>query len=161
MKTSSTINVLFCGTGGQGVLKAAEILSAAASYAGYHVKKSEVHGMAQRGGSVESHVRFGKKVYSPLIARGRADFLVPFYKAEAVRLSSYLGSSGRNFEPELSSAADAVKEKKFLNTYMLGMLSRHLPLAQEHWIRALSTIFGAAHSEKNIRVFLNARERLS
>ena len=59
-----TINILFCGTGGQGVLKAAEVCGWAAVYAGLHAKKSEVHGMAQRGGSVESHVRFGKEVIS-------------------------------------------------------------------------------------------------
>ena len=76
-----TYNVLFCGTGGQGVLKAAEVLGVAAMLQGYKVKKSEVHGMAQRGGSVESHLIFGPAVYSPLIIPGQADFLVCFMKA--------------------------------------------------------------------------------
>ena len=70
-----TVNILFCGTGGQGVLKAAEVCGWAAMFAGLHAKKSEVHGMAQRGGSVESHLRFGKKVFSPLIPKGRVDVL--------------------------------------------------------------------------------------
>ena len=67
-----TYNITFGGTGGQGILKAAEICGWAAMFAGYHVKKSEVHGMAQRGGSVESHVRFGKKVFSPIVSAGRS-----------------------------------------------------------------------------------------
>ncbi len=58
-RKTGTVNILFCGTGGQGVLSAAEICGWAALFAGCHVKKSEVHGMAQRGGSVESHLRFG------------------------------------------------------------------------------------------------------
>ena len=63
-------NVIICGTGGQGILLASEILCEAARLAGNDVKKSEVHGMAQRGGSVSSHVRFGEKVYSPLVEKG-------------------------------------------------------------------------------------------
>ena len=74
-----TINILFCGTGGQGILTAAEVVALAAMYDGYHVKKSEVHGMAQRGGSVESHVRIGKKVFSPIIECGKADYLLSVF----------------------------------------------------------------------------------
>jgi indolepyruvate ferredoxin oxidoreductase, beta subunit len=68
-KQKLTVNVLFCGVGGQGVLKSAEVLGWAALLEGHHAKKSEIHGMAQRGGSVESHLRFGKEVYSPLIPK--------------------------------------------------------------------------------------------
>jgi len=77
--SDQAFSITFGGVGGQGILKASEICGWAAMYAGYHVKKSEVHGMAQRGGSVESHLRFGKKVYSPLIPAGSADFLVCFH----------------------------------------------------------------------------------
>lgn len=63
MLKSTTINILFCGIGGQGVLTASEICGQAAMFEGYHVKKSEVHGMAQRGGSVESHLRLEKKFF--------------------------------------------------------------------------------------------------
>ena len=77
-----TYNILFCGIGGQGVLKASEVCGLAAIYDGYNAKKSEVHGMSQRGGSVESHLRFGSEVYSPLIPEGSADFLVSFFKDE-------------------------------------------------------------------------------
>lgn len=78
-------NVLVVGVGGQGVLLASEVLAEVALLSGLDVKKSEVHGMAQRGGSVVSHVRFGKKVHSPLIERGEADFLVSFEKLETLR----------------------------------------------------------------------------
>jgi indolepyruvate ferredoxin oxidoreductase beta subunit len=80
-----TLNVLLAGIGGQGVLTAGQLLAEAAVRAGHDVKKSEVHGMAQRGGVVTSHVRIGRKVYSPLISRGEADLLVAFEEAEAVR----------------------------------------------------------------------------
>ena len=87
-------SVMFTGVGGQGVLVASDILAIAAMYAGYDVKKSEVHGMAQRGGSVESGVRFGNKVFSPLIGMGEADFLVAFEKLEALRALKYLRKGG-------------------------------------------------------------------
>ncbi len=80
-----TVNVLLAGIGGQGILTAGQLLSVAALQAGFDVKKSEVHGMAQRGGVVTSHVRFGRKVYSPVISPGEADLLVAFEEAEALR----------------------------------------------------------------------------
>ena len=82
---SKTTNVLIVGVGGQGVLLATELLSAVAMEAGFDAKKSEVHGMAQRGGVVSSHVRFGEKVYSPLIPEGQADVILAFEQAEALR----------------------------------------------------------------------------
>jgi indolepyruvate ferredoxin oxidoreductase beta subunit len=85
-----TLNVLLAGIGGQGVLTASQLLSEAAVRAGHDVKKSEVHGMAQRGGVVTSHVRIGRKVYSPIISRGEVDLLVAFEEAEALRWRSEL-----------------------------------------------------------------------
>jgi len=82
-------NILMAGVGGQGVILASEIVSEAMMRAGYDVKKSEVHGMAQRGGSVTTHVRFGEKVYSPLIKDGEVDILFSFELLETMR---YLGT---------------------------------------------------------------------
>jgi indolepyruvate ferredoxin oxidoreductase beta subunit len=90
-----TVNVILCGTGGQGILLASEVLSAAAMNAGMDVKKSEVHGMAQRGGSVSSHVRFGTKVYSPLVEKGTADLVLAMEKMEGLRWAPYLSPEGR------------------------------------------------------------------
>ncbi len=88
-------NILFCGVGGQGILLASEITAHVLLATGLDVKKSEVHGMAQRGGSVEAHLRFGKKVYSPLIEPGSVDILVAFEQLEAVRYLPCLHKKSR------------------------------------------------------------------
>lgn len=87
-------NVLIVGVGGQGVLLASEVLSETAMLAGLDVKKSEVHGMSQRGGVVSSHVKFGRKVYSPIIPDGQADIIVSFEQAEALRSIPWLKKDG-------------------------------------------------------------------
>ncbi|MBP8985305.1 MAG: indolepyruvate oxidoreductase subunit beta [Syntrophobacterales bacterium] len=89
-KDNTTKSILLAGVGGQGILRASDIISLALMAAGYDVKKSEVHGMAQRGGSVTSHVRYGKKVYSPLAARGSVDIMLSFEKLETLRYIDYL-----------------------------------------------------------------------
>ena len=87
-------NVLLVGVGGQGILLASEVISQAAMNQGFDVKKSEIHGMAQRGGVVSSHVRYAKRIYSPLIRKGTADVLVSFEKAEGYRWIEYLKPGG-------------------------------------------------------------------
>lgn len=89
-----TKSILFVGVGGQGIILASKILTEGLIKFGYDVKMSEVHGMAQRGGSVTTQVRFGEKVYSPLIGVGEADVLVSFEKVEAARWISYLKEGG-------------------------------------------------------------------
>ena len=89
-----TLNILVCGIGGQGVMTAAEILAQAAIDHGFDVKKTEIAGMAQRGGVVTSHVRIGKKVLSPVIAPGQADILAGFEVAEALRWSDQVRPGG-------------------------------------------------------------------
>jgi indolepyruvate ferredoxin oxidoreductase, beta subunit len=88
-------NVIFAGVGGQGVILASKILMDVAMKKGYNVKESEVHGMAQRGGSVDCHVRFGEKVYSPLIEKGTADYIVSFELLEVMRKLDYLSPGGK------------------------------------------------------------------
>lgn len=87
-------SVLFVGVGGQGTILASKILTQGLLNNGYDVKMSEVHGMAQRGGSVSTQVRFGQKVYSPLIEKGTADVIVAFEKSEAARWLPYLKKDG-------------------------------------------------------------------
>ncbi len=91
----SVTNVIICGTGGQGILLASEVLCSAARRAGNDVKKSEVHGMSQRGGSVSSHVRFGEKINSPLVEKGCADLILAMEKMESLRWSQYLAPHGK------------------------------------------------------------------
>jgi len=90
-----TMNVSLVGVGGQGILLTSDILAKTAALAGLDVKKSEIHGMAQRGGSVISQVRFGEKVYSPIIADGTSDLLVSFERLEALRWRHLLTSDGK------------------------------------------------------------------
>lgn len=89
-----THNLLFAGVGGQGVVLASEVLALVAAAEGYDVKQGEVHGAAQRGGAVVSHIRFGERVYSPLNLRGRTDMVVAFERLEAVRWAHYLKEGG-------------------------------------------------------------------
>ncbi|MCL1992221.1 MAG: indolepyruvate oxidoreductase subunit beta [Spirochaetes bacterium] len=86
----TTKNILLVGVGGQGTILAAKILTIGLMEAGYDVKMSEIHGMSQRGGAVSSHVRYGEKVYSPVIEKGSADVLVSFEQMEALRWLEYL-----------------------------------------------------------------------
>ena len=90
MIDSKVRSILFAGVGGQGILRASDIMCMAMMEAGFDVKKSEVHGMAQRGGCVTSHVRYGTKVYSPLAETGRIETLVSFEKMEALRYLKFL-----------------------------------------------------------------------
>ena len=92
---SEVKNILLVGVGGQGTILASKILSNGLVSAGYDVKMSEVHGMAQRGGSVSTQVRYGKKVYSPIIGKGQADILVSFETMEALRWLEYLAPTGK------------------------------------------------------------------
>ena len=90
MTDNNVKSILLAGVGGQGVLRASDIMCMAIMEAGLDVKKSEVHGMAQRGGCVTSHVRYGNKVYSPLAKLGSINLLVAFEKMEALRYLNYL-----------------------------------------------------------------------
>jgi indolepyruvate ferredoxin oxidoreductase beta subunit len=153
-----TYNITFGGTGGQGILKAAEICGWAAMLAGYHVKKSEVHGMAQRGGSVESHVRFGKKVFSPIVQEGTADVLLCFHPEEHDRLKAFLKPDGKDLMQYLEKAKAAIENPRHLNTFLVGVLSAYLPVKPDHWLKAIESVFKKKYVEENKGVFLKGRE---
>jgi indolepyruvate ferredoxin oxidoreductase beta subunit len=88
------LNIMIVGVGGQGTLLASRVLGNVAMKMDYDVKVSEVHGMAQRGGSVVTYVKMGKKVYSPIIEKGEADIIIAFEKLEALRWIDYLKQDG-------------------------------------------------------------------
>jgi len=94
LSTKTKIDLLLTGVGGQGNILASDIIGEVAMTAGYDVKKTDTLGMAQRGGSVVSHVRIAEKVYSPLIKEGEVDFLLAFEKLEGIRWASYLRPGG-------------------------------------------------------------------
>ena len=90
-----TKNIMIVGVGGQGSLLASKLLGNLLADEGYEVKVSEVHGMSQRGGSVVTYVRYGEKVYSPIIDKGEADFIISFEKIEAARYAEFLKKDGK------------------------------------------------------------------
>ncbi len=129
-------NVVFAGLGGQGVIKASDILADAAVRAGFDVKKAEVHGMSQRGGSVTSDVRFGDAVSSPMIPRGEADFLLVLAPSEVEVTRSVLRPDGVLIRPDFVDA-EKLPNRRSLNVALLGALSHHLAIPEEVFLAAL------------------------
>lgn len=129
-------NVVIAGLGGQGVLKASDILADAAFRAGFDVKKSELHGMSQRGGSVSSDVRYGEGVLSPMVPPGEADVLVVLEPTQVEINRPTLRADGVLIGPDVI-APDALKNKKSLNVALLGAVSTVLDIPDEHWIAAM------------------------
>ena len=119
------VNVIVAGLGGQGVIKASDILADAAFRAGLDVKKAEIHGMSQRGGSVTSDVRFGPAVLSPMIPAGEADFLLVLAPSEVAVTRPLLRPGGVLIRPDLVKEGD-LANRRSLNVALLGALSYHL-----------------------------------
>jgi indolepyruvate ferredoxin oxidoreductase beta subunit len=131
-----TVNVIIAGLGGQGVIKASDILSEAAFRAGFDVKKSEIHGMSQRGGSVTSDIRFGSQVWSPMVPPGQADFLVVLAPDQVAINRAQLRPTGRLIAPDLIDPARLDNRKSF-NVALLGALSLYLEIPEFLWRAAL------------------------
>ena len=129
-------NIVIAGLGGQGVLKASDILADAAFRAGFDVKKSELHGMSQRGGSVSSDVRYGECVLSPMVPPGEADVLVVLEPTQVEINRPTLRADGVLIGPDVI-APDALKNKKSLNVALLGAVSTVLDIPDEHWMAAM------------------------
>jgi indolepyruvate ferredoxin oxidoreductase beta subunit len=150
-------NVVFAGLGGQGVIKASDIFADAVFRAGHDVKKAEVHGMSQRGGSVTSDVRYGPEVLSPMIPRGEADFLVVLAPSEIEVTRGMLRPGGLLVPPD---AVDGSKlaNRRSLNVALLGVLARHLDLPEAHWLAALRAALPERLHEVNEKAFRTGRE---
>ena len=150
---SDVTNIVIAGLGGQGVVKASDILSEAVFRAGHDVKKSEVHGMSQRGGFVKSDVRFGKRVYSPMVPVGEADYLVVCEETQLDACRSMLREGGTLI---LASHLDPTKlpSPKTLNVAMMGLLSKHLQGVPESiWLEALKACMPPQFHEMNVKAF--------
>lgn len=117
-------NVLLCGVGGQGVLLASEVLALVAVEEKAEVKQTEVHGVAQRGGSVVSHLRFGEGVYSPTVRTGEADILLAFERLEAVRYGHYVKPGGLILVNDVEIMPGQIGEYKPYPTGILEFLGR-------------------------------------
>jgi len=154
--SSKLVNVVIAGLGGQGVLRASDILADVALRAGHDVKKSEIKGMSQRGGSVTSDVRFGDSVLSPMVPPGEADYLLVLEPTQVEPHRHYLKPDGALITPEAVDAA-RLPNKRSLNVALLGSLSAHLPLPESHWLDSLREAFPAEFFEANRQAFLMGR----
>ena len=170
-----TKNVMIVGVGGQGSLLASKLLGALLVAEGYDVKVSEVHGMSQRGGSVVTYVRFGDKVYSPVIAKGEADFIVSFEKIEAARYASQMidpmpvitgaAQYPENVLDELRdkgvfvdeidalSLAQQAGNAKSVNIVLMGRLAKYFSIDKEKWIEAIRSTVKPQFVDVNLKAF--------
>ncbi|MBN1345028.1 MAG: indolepyruvate oxidoreductase subunit beta [Phycisphaerae bacterium] len=153
---SKVTNVVFAGLGGQGVLKASDIMSETAFKAGLDVKKSEVHGMSQRGGSVTSDVRFGQEVLSPMVPAGEADYLVVLEAVEVDHNRGLLREGGVLIEPSLIGEG-VLRNPKSLNVALLGALSAHLDIDEEVWLSTVRDNLPVKLHDVNVQAFAAGR----
>ena len=145
-------NIKIAGLGGMGILKSSFILAEVLFRCGHDVKKAEVHGMSQRGGSVASDIRFGKTVLSPMIPEGETDYLLLLAPREFELYRDALRPDGRLLS---SSTFDTVKlpHSRSLNIGMLGLLSRHLTVPLPLWQSVIREALPAQLHEVNLRAF--------
>jgi indolepyruvate ferredoxin oxidoreductase beta subunit len=156
-RTATVTNVVLAGLGGQGVIKASDILADAALRAGLDVKKSEIHGMSQRGGSVTSDVRFGPKVLSPMVPAGEADFLVVLAASEVEVARPLLRAGGIVLAPDLIPDAE-LPNKRSLNVALLGALSHYLDIPAETMLVAVRAALPEKLHAVNERAFESGRK---
>jgi len=177
-------NLIIVGYGGQGVLTLADIIARAAFLEGYDVKQAELHGLAQRGGSLVIHVRFGKKIYSSLIMRGKADLILSLDALESLRACSYANKNTiiitnkkifrldnlervleklRKYGKVYAVDADEIVEKitgnlTSTNIFMLGyaVLRKFLPLKKENVLKAMEEKIRPEFIAENREVFRSA-----
>jgi indolepyruvate ferredoxin oxidoreductase, beta subunit len=152
MPSNAVTNIVIAGLGGQGVLKASGILADVAFRAGLDVKKSEIHGMSQRGGSVSSDVRFGAQVFSPMVPQGQADYLVVLAASQVEVARPMLKAGGALIQPAQIDEAK-LANKKSLNVALLGALARHLDLADNLWHAAITAALPEKLHATNLQAF--------
>ena len=149
---SKVINVVAAGLGGQGVLKVTDILADVIFRAGMDVKKSEVHGMSQRGGSVSSEVRYGDKVASPMVPAGEADYLAVIDPTQVEVVKGKLKEGGVLITTE-DIPVDKLENPRAVNTMLLGALAARLGLDDQLWQDVLKKEFGPQLYDLNARMF--------
>jgi indolepyruvate ferredoxin oxidoreductase, beta subunit len=151
-------SIVIAGLGGQGVLKASDIVAEAAFHSGFDVKKAEVHGMSQRGGSVTSDVRFGRQVLSPMAPAGEADFLVVLAPDQVEPNRNRLRPGGGLIEPG-AVPENSLRNKRSLNVALLGVLSRKLEIPESAWTEAIRANLPPKLHELNLEAFRLGRNQ--
>jgi len=180
-------NILMVGVGGQGIILASNIISRLALIHGLDVKKNEIHGMSQRGGSVFSHIRFGEKVYFPIIPEGEVDILISLEEMETIRWIEFLNKDTKifltdtrilpaevkdypeNIKEELQSKfknffiinqkdiLEKVGKPKFVNTGILGFVSNYLQFSEGGWKQSIKEEAPEGSFDENWKAFLSVR----
>ena len=153
-----SINIVVAGLGGQGVLKASDILTEAAFAAGWDVKKADVHGMSQRGGSVRSDVRFGPRVFSPMVTAGEADFLVVLAEDQVEPHRDVLRPGGTLLTPDADRRRSAAQSPQHQRGACSGVLSRGLAIEPRFWQEAIRNNFRENLHADNLQAFEIGRE---
>ena len=149
---SNIRNIVVAGLGGQGVLKVTDILAEAVFRSGFDVKKSEVHGMSQRGGSVSSEVRYGDEVASPMVPAGEAEVLAVLDSTQVDVAKGVLKPGGVLITPE-DLPLDKLQNPKALNTMMLGAISNHIDIPVDTLLEALKANLPEKLHEMNVEMF--------
>lgn len=150
--TDKVTSIRIAGIGGMGVLKSSLILAEILFRHGWDVKKAEVHGMSQRGGSISSDVRFGKKVLSPMIPSGDMDYLIVFQEDQLPLYESDCSPETVILTPKMIDL-EKLKSKHSLNVAMLGLLSRSLDIPVDAWKNLISEMFPEKFKETNMATF--------
>ena len=145
-------NVVVAGIGGQGVLRASDILADVVLRAGFDVKRSEIKGMSQRGGSVICEVRFGDEIYSPMVPVGETDYLLVLEPTQVEPNKHLLRPGGVTIVPSVIDA-EQLPQKKMLNVALLGALSAHLSLAESEWLASIKSAFAPTFFDGNRQAF--------
>ena len=148
--------IRICGLGGQGVIKASDMLAMACFKAGHDVKKAEVHGVSQRGGSVTSDVRFGEHVLSPMVPAGEADYLVVLDETQFEPVKRRLSEQGVVLRAGMVDP-DKLPNPKALNVVLLGMLSVYLDISEDVWLDAIHHYLPERLHEMNNTAFALGR----
>jgi len=130
------VNVKFAGLGGQGILTCTDILGRVVFDMGNDVKKAEVHGMSQRGGAITSDLRYGEKVFSPMIPVGEADYLVVLGEDQIEPNQHHLKENGILVKPS-DFDVEKLENKRTLNVALLGALSKYMDISVEQWMNSI------------------------
>lgn len=156
--TDKVTSIRIAGLGGMGVLKSSLILAEVLFRQGWDVKKAEVHGMSQRGGSISSDVRFGKKVFSPMIPSGALDYLIVLQEDQIPIYEKDCSAETIILRPSMIDLAN-LKNKRSLNVAMLGVLSCSLDISVEAWKSLIFEMLPDKLSETNNAAFDLGRQK--
>jgi len=156
--TDKVISIRIAGLGGMGVLKSSLILAEVLFRQGWDVKKAEVHGMSQRGGSISSDVRFGKKVFSPMIPSGALNYLIVLQEDQIPIYENDCSAETVILKPSMIDLEN-LKNKRSLNIAMLGLLSLYLDINVEAWKSLICEMLPDKLCEVNIAAFELGRQK--